>query len=632
MRAPMRWIVMPMVVAVLIAAIITACGGPLDVDGTDDGPGGSQPAAPRAVHASANGDAVLVTWEREDDGAAVHVYRAHVQVHGDVQVRSEFARIAEVASSVTMYEDREVLPHARYVYGISATVGDATTAIIEQEGPPVALGPGDDEPLAIVRFDATPDHGSGAVTVEFAWELRGSRDGWDCAIDFGDGEILHIPECASVEATHAYASAASGVVVAELRVVRGPDVIRARHGIALNLNPDEQRFLSLVVRQEDGMAVAGKATFFGNVSVIAIDRNGDYGYFDSDLDENGQAVFAEYEDGPIDLTPYTLIVVVQTAEEYEGILTKFRGVDGPGTLYLQSESEDLARLQLGTVLDGDVIGSAMVVVESVPWNGDRPLIACCLYPSNTGLFHVDPDSYTMLFAGLTHDGKAFYVSDHIDVGGDIQYDLDARSRPHGSATFLATTADGQRVDHAWKYLSLSDAPFWPGYSPNQVWLPQITFIQNDALLLPGTYLGLLELHHDGWSAYVNIPSIDIVRGAASTVAVGGTWQASLRVFEVGEGLVPGGGFTVAASVSDAHGNDLIEVALEEGGNVQRHVRITDPEGSVFFDGPSDQNGLYLALPEGSLPGEYHAEFAWDIGPFSDGRLLAGTTFVVLEGR
>lgn len=633
MRTPAWWIVTTVVVASgLLAGLLAACGGPPGADGADDGPDGGQAAAPRAVHASTKGDAILVTWEREDDGATVHVYRAHVQIEGDLEVRSEFAPIAEVASSVTTYEDRTVFPHARYVYGITATKGAATTSIVEQEGPPVALEPIGDDALEIVRFDATPDQGSGAVTVDFTWELRGDVEGWDCAIDLGDGETLQVPECVGAEATHTYASETTGVVVAELRVVRGPDVVRARHGIALNLNPDEQRYLSLVVRKDDGMAAKGRATFFGNVSVVAIDRNGDYDHFPSNLDENGQAVFAEYEDGPVDLTPYTLLVLVQTAEEYEGILTKFRDVGGPGTLYLRAESEELARLLLGTEVDGDVIGGAMVLVDSIPWSGDRPLVACCLYPSDTGLFHVDPDTYTMLFAGLTQDGKAFYVSDHIEVDGDTRYILDPRSRPHGSVTFSVTTALGQKVEYAWKDLSLSDAPFWPGYTPNQAATPQITFLQDEALLLPGTYLGILELLHDGWTAYVNTRSIEVDRGAASTVAVGGPWQAALRVGEVGEGLVPGGGFTIGASVTDAHGNGLVQVALDGRGNVERHVLITDPTGTVFFDGTYDDNGLYLELPESSPPGEYRAEFAWDIGPFSDGPLLASTSFVVLQGR
>lgn len=634
-----RWLLRIAALAAFAAGALIACGGPTgttpdegESDGSTDTP--TDVIAPSDVAAKALDTSVRVTWTRDaDDDAELVVYRALAQYGGDGAYRTEFQTLDVLPAGASTYEDADVIPRAGYVYGVAARLGEARSDIVEQQGPPVAVG-GDPAtgPAAITLFDVAPQNGSGAVTVHVQWQHEGPADGTECRIDFGDGSIDVVDDCAEVgEVQHTYAEDVSDALVMELTSIRGSYVDRAEHGVALGLNPDEDRYVALVAQGDDGLAVDGARRLGGNVYSLGIDRFGESELGSTSLDENGTAVLAEYSENG-DRTPYTLFVMVNAAERYGTVLKRFDDVDTAGTLYLDAVASDLARWTIRPRHAGDRLGSAQLLMVDTGYAADVPPIHCCmLLGGDEHVAHVSPSRYELLVAGITGDGLAFFVHDEVRVNGDTTSEIDPLARPHGRLDLTYLLWDGRELDDAFMDLVATEASFWPtgGTRHPSPWDPEVFLQQTSVLLAPASYRGLAELEVDGWHATVQPVDVTLEDADIDHRTIGGRWNSALRI----EGDARRGGtLRFVPAVTDEAGHPITQVFRSEPfRNIEPTIRLFDPSGSLAHEAvaPTHGNATY-ELPSDAPIGTYQADMTWDVGPFAEALLYSEATFEVTD--
>ncbi len=622
--------------------------------GTDASP---EPPAPSEVYVELDGDSIVVHWRAEvRSQTEALVYRALVFDEGGVRFRTELQLIEVVPSEAMMYRDRDVVRHSTYTYGVAIRSDAGASVVVEQTNAPVTPGgphseesPTLDGPVVIKRFEASPTGGSGAVTATFGWSFEEGAGEVLCRLDLGDGTMTEVADCArNASHVHTYSAEARGVMVATLTVIRSGHVSHAERGIALNLNPDESRYLAFVVQLDDGTPVKAPWVLGGNVRVVAVDRHGGttnlFGY----LDEHGSAVIGEFLEGH-DGGPYTLFAMVSVAEDFGSVMTRIDDVRGPGTVYVNAEAPDLARVVVDMARTGYRASAAYVLAEDIDHTGAGPLAMCCMMFSSSQRWHVShmaPGGYTLLVTGVAPTNGHFVVADELNVEGDRTLLIDPPVLPHGLLSIDTVTREGAPADNLLVSLRLKESSLWPPSSePTGV---SFGFRLQDRtstelLLMPASYGPRVEFVIDDWWANIGVP-FDIVIGEATTSEwrVGGRMDASLRVDDgSGPGDVPG--TTVSAVrfvpiVVDAGGNVLTQVFRIEAGievEVRPLFRLSDPAGVEWIlDGASDAytpgGGYRYVMGDGALVGEYRIDVEWDVGPFADGPLLASGTFVIDE--
>lgn len=623
--------------------LAVACADLGDDGGTSADGAGALPQ-PANVVAAIEGDAIRLTWELDAaEGIEAVVFRAVVVDEVGSGFVTEWHVVGAVPGHVTQYQDVDVALGTAYTYAVASRRGSQSSEPVPQSNSPVVPGGGEGlepsvGPVEIEHFEVSPRWGTGAVTATFTWLLEADSHGAMCRLTTGDGASVELEDCGeSTSYEHTYAADASGVLVATLETIRFEHVRREHRGIAVNVNPDESRFLVLAAQRADGLPVAGAVRFAGNVQVVAIDRLGGLGHFSGNLDAHGSTVIASYSDGPTDLTPYTLLALLNTTEDYGTVLASFDGVDGPGTLYLNTEAPELARIVFGTSRAGDRLGYAYVLHEDTHGADARPPVNCCLAfdPMNSEhLVHAEPRPYRFVFAGATGAGEDFFLSEEVVVDGDGAFTFDPASRPHGRLRVSALDRWGQPLDVDLS-LELEEASFWPREGSRDGWAPRLGTRATELLLHPGAYrVPIAGLRLDAWELLLGVGEVSLEVGSTTTLDLGGDFGAALRVEDA---PVPGGevrSVLLIADVTDVHGNVVSQVfdrGATGGSDVTARFRVFDPDGTLVLDAEADRfapDRYRLELPDGVPEGTYAAEVVWDLGPFAAAPLTAQTTFVV----
>lgn len=637
-----RWSVLPvgvLAVVVAVALAIVACSESAPVAGVPDGalpPGGDAPpgsetptlAAPTDVTAEPLREGIRVTWRHVGDAhASTLVLRALVTFSRDAWYVDTFQVIATLDADAERYDDLEVMPGSAYRYAIAVRGAGGTSAMTEHTGE--AVTPGDEAPpsgpVTIEAFAVTPSFGTGPTDVLFTWRLGPAEAAVACRLAFGDGDSVVVDPCPSEgERVHTFDLADAAVLEAALTTIHGPFTQRAVRGVALNLNPDEERLVVLVARQDDGLAVRGLGGL-ADVNVVAIDRHGDATLLTGRLDEFGSAVVAEYQPDAEDRTPYTLYAAFLLQEAYGSLITRIDDVRGGGTWYLDAEGDDLARITLRPEAAGDEAWYAYVVFEDAP-EAATPLVppeACCAVLERERVVHVLPGSYSWILHGSLADGTAYRLRDRIDIVADGEYRFDPARLPSGAVALpLAASFDARSV-----CLERMSGGRLTG---------QLLCLDGErALLEPGAYGGWAEVAAAGWRAQFYLTMREVAEDDTATWLLDRVTEHGLDI-----GGVPAAGATITLRIGgrDIEGNAIGHVT-RDGADVGAIVRVEDPRGTLVFEGDTAApepdgwtlvNAIDLTLPATAEAGTYRVAYEWDLGPFADDVLRGETSFVIAE--
>lgn len=622
-------------ILVFVLSIAIACGGPTtELDPPDDGPGDTPPPRPTGVTASVEEGLVTVRWD-PIEGLVAEALVLRSDVHGPPSADStEFELIAVADAADARFDDTTVAPGGTYIYAIAFRVGERVSATTEQAHEPVTVDGRHPHQAIIDVFEASPDRGTAPLSVTFSWALSTDAPDVTCRLDLGDGSTVDIADCSATSVyTHTYGPGRR-VAIATLTADHAGSTDTASRGIALDISLDDEGRLAILARNAAGIPAAGRQRLFGNVDALLIAPSGSVEDLQRNLDEHGHAVVVDALAEPRDLA-----VILHVAEDYTSVVRRVPDVV-PGTLHIDTEDVELARLRIAMAEADHALGAAHVFHHGFGPEAHRPIHQCCMsfaaVPGVEELVHIDPDTYTFIFVGAEDDHTAFFVADSVTVDGAMTLSVAPGERPHGLVTLDHRPWAGVAPDFTVTEIIMEASTFWPGHMDARPLAgdPAIqVIVQRDVRLTPATYRFQTWQRTGEWTISFSGDSFVVADGGATRLAIGGTLAVELFL----EGtLQPDTTVHLRRRAFDPSGFEVVQVFTADGtGPVHDALgtfRVWDPSGVLIAEIAERAfgGGVPFDVPSNAAPGTYVVQFEWDIGPFAEHPIVVEAPFTMGE--